>query len=142
MPNTPIVIVRGPGRPHEAFLFAISIPLGVGILLTAPAPQSVVQLLPPWLVAFWAGALAVSGIAGCASLMWGKQPIRALQLERGALIINGASLLLFAVAAAVVNGGRSWFAVSFFAAWAAADLARSRQIKREVRRTLPTEKEP
>lgn len=130
-----VVVVPGTNRPHESMLLGVSVPLGVGILLTAPAPQSVIALWPHWFVQVWAAALAASGVAGLVALHWKKRPVRALQVEAGALIVNAAGLALFAAAAITVNGTRAWFPASFFAAWTVANLVRSHQIRRSVRRS-------
>lgn len=140
-----VVLITASGRPHEVFLLGMSVPLGVGMLLTAPAPQSVLALMPRWFVLVWAATLALSGLAGVVSLHWRWHPVLALQVEGGALIANGGALALFAAAAVVANGWRAWFAAGFFAAWAAANVVRSFQIGRAVRRTLrdlDVEREP
>lgn len=127
-----LVVVTGRRRPHEFFLLVASIPLGVGMLATRTAPQSVIALMPRWVVTAWAAALVVSGVVGVAALFWQGDTLRALRAESGALLVNAGALASFAIAAFVVNGWRAWFAGGYFVAWAAADVARSIQIRRDV----------
>jgi len=129
----PVLVVAGRSRPHEVLLLATSIPLGAGVLLTAPAPQSLTSLMPRWFVLAWAAALAVSGLVGLVAIYWPGPAARKLSAESAALILNGGSLGVFALAAVAASGWRAWFAASYFAAWAAADIIRSLQIRRDLK---------
>ncbi len=134
--HRPIVIVSGRRRPHEILLLATSVPLGVGMLATAPTPQSMMAVMPAWLVTVWAVSLVVSGAVGLVAIWWRGDPLRALRAEAGSLIINAGALITFAGAAFVVAGWRAWFVGGFFAGWGVANLWRAAQIGRETREMI------
>jgi len=61
-------IVAGRQQPHEILLILLSAVLGAAYLIGAPPPSSVVALISPWLVHFWAGGLALGGLLGMAAI--------------------------------------------------------------------------
>lgn len=132
MPSTSIVVVNSRQRPHERVLLGISVILGISYLATVPAPQSLAALVPSWLVILWAIGLLLSGGVGLAAAMWRGSIAVALEVERAAWLANTGPLLLIGGASFVVNGWRAMFGGSIILAWAIANLARSRQIRREV----------
>lgn len=134
--HRPIIVLAGRHRPHEILLLAMSVPLGVGMLASAPAPQSLIAVMPGWLVSVWAVALVLSGVVGLAAVWWPGDPLRAMRAEAGALVINAGVLVTFAGAAFVVAGWRAWFVGGFFAGWGAANIWRTAQIGRETRELL------
>lgn len=130
----PLVVIINRGE-HEAVLLGTSVLVGVGMLAVAPAPTSVLVLFPSWLVTVWALAWVVSGVAGLVGLWWPRLDVgRALAVERAALIINAAAVLLFTASAFVSAGWRAWAAGLFLAGWTVANLVRAFRIGREVKR--------
>jgi hypothetical protein len=130
MTQRPIIISGG--TEHEANMMATSVLVGVGMLLVAPAPQSVLAVLPGWLVTVWAGTWVASGVAGLVALYWRRNLTRSLLIERAALVLNAAAVGTFAVSAFVFAGWRAWVAGCFLAGWAVANLLRAWRIGGEV----------
>lgn len=139
MPDRPIVVAsRG---EHEAVLLATSILVGVGMLAVAPAPQSVLSVLPGWLVTVWALSWVASGVTGLVALWWPRLGIgRALAVERGALALNTAAVGTFAISAFVFAGWKAWVAGGFLAGWAVANLVRAWRIGAEVKQLSELER--
>lgn len=135
----PIVVVGG-GAEHEANMMATSMLIGVGMLLAAPAPQSVLAVLPGWLVTVWAATWVASGAACLAALRWRKSLYRSLLVERAALVLNTVSVGTFALAAFVFAGWRAWVTGVFLAGWAVANLVRAYRIGREVKQLIEMER--
>ncbi|GIH07506.1 hypothetical protein Rhe02_55730 [Rhizocola hellebori] len=131
---SPVVVLIGRRPPHEVLLLAVSIPLGLGMLTRAPAPASVIALMPAWVVVAWATALMLSGIVGVASAVWTGDILRALWAELGALLLGAGVFATYTAAVFVSAGMRAWFSGGFMGAWAVANLIRCAQIRREVRR--------
>lgn len=132
MSQPPIVIVSGRHRPHELLALWTSVPLGVGILATLPAPQSLAAVMPAWVVGLWAVVLAGSGVLGIGAMLWRGDRLRALRVETAAWILNAGVLGAFAGAAFIVAGQRAWFAGGWLASGAAANLWRAVQITRQT----------
>lgn len=128
----PLIVVTGRHRPHELLLFALQVVLGLGYLLSVPAPQSLAALVPSWLVFLWAGGLVLSGIVGLAAA-WRKQTLAALELERAALIVSAGALLLIGGASFVATGWRAIFGGSMILAWALANITRCLQIRHDAK---------
>lgn len=124
------IIITSKIRPHELFLFAAQIVLGAGYLVTIPAPASLAALVPPWLAYAWSAGLLISGLAGGA-VAFLPYSVRMLDLERGALVMSTGSLALIGGAALMVNGWRAFFSVVLVGFWAAANVARIAQIRRD-----------
>lgn len=125
------IIITSKIRPHELFLFAAQIVLGVGYLVTVPAPASLASLVPSWLVHVWAAGMLISGLAGMAATFL-PYSVRMLDLERGALLMSTGSLALIGGASLIVNGWRAFFAVAMIGFWAGANVARIVQIRRDA----------
>jgi len=125
------IIITSKIRPHELFLFAAQIVLGLGYLVTVPAPASMAALVPPWLVYAWSAGMLISGLAGAAAAML-HYSVRMLDLERGALVMSTGSLTLIGGASLMLNGWRAFFAVAMIGFWAAANVARIVQIRRDA----------
>lgn len=128
----PIVVVTSRHRPHELFLFALQVLLGVAYLVTVPAPRSLAALVPSWLVHVWAVGLTVSGVLGLAAAVWHRRASTALELERAALLLSTGALGLIGGASFVASGWAAIFGGSMILFWAAANLVRCNQIRKET----------
>ena len=121
-------------RPHEMLFIVFSAVLGFGYLFGAPPPESVVALVPSWLVRFWAAGLAVGGVLGVIALGgWGGTR-RSLRIEQAAMLNTAAALCVAASAIAQAAGGRGFFGAGFSLAWAMANMARAWMIQADIRR--------
>lgn len=127
------VAVSGRHRPHEVLLLAVSLLVGIALILGAPAPGSITALLPRWEVHVWAAGLAVSGAAGLAGCLWRPGTERAMWLEAGAMLTGAGSLLFYVVALLALGDPRGILAGGITAAWMAANLVRAGQIRRDLR---------
>ena len=127
--SRPVVVVTGKRRPHEVFLLASSLILGVLFLLGAPRPPSVDHVWFPW----WATALAGSGAMALIGCYWRRNLWMALALERAGLLFNACCCFVYAVMVVSHNGWRALFAAWFFASWVVADVVRSLQISNDLR---------
>ncbi len=130
-PDPAIIVTRS--SEHVQLLLATSVLIGVGMLLAVPAPQTVLALLPRWMVTVWAVTWVLSGMAGVIATMWRGDIGRGLLLERAALVLNAGAAGLFAVCAFVAAGMRAWVVGLFLAGWTIANLLRAWRIGRDVR---------
>lgn len=130
----PFVVVTSRHRPHELVLLGLSVLLGIAYLVRLPPPQTLAAVVPGWLVAVWALGLVVSGVIGLSAAVWQGSIIVALQMERAALLLNNAPLILIGGASfATLGWGRAVFGGSIILGLAAANLVRSLQINRDVK---------
>lgn len=136
-----IVLATPKPRPHEMFLLAASILLGVSYLVRVPAPASLEASVPRWVVLVWAAALAVSGIVGLAGCLWRGELTVGLGLERGALVMSTAALLVIAGASLLVNGHRAVFSLGIMLAWGLANIYRCVQIAADLRQLAAAREE-
>jgi hypothetical protein len=114
----------GRNYEHEVFLLAASAFLGVAYLFGAPRPGSVQAVLPGWMSIAWALVLLVSGVLGLLGCYWPKRMDVALEIERSALTLQAAGMILFA-AAVWSFAGLSGLATGIIVlAWALANLRR------------------
>ncbi len=118
------------------FLFAASVVLGLGYLITIPAPQSLAAVVPIWLVQVWALGLLFSGSFGIVAALWRGSLLVGLELERAALLLSTGALALIGGASFAANGIRAAFGGLIIVAWGAANIARCLQIRRDVRQLL------
>lgn len=126
----PLVVVSGRHRPHEILLLAVSVVTGVAYTIGAPPPTSITALMPGWALHVWSAGLVISGVVGLVGTI--SRRVWALQLEQAAMLI-GAGALIWYTAAVIPFGWRSLFAGLISVAWAAANLARAEQIRRDLR---------
>lgn len=126
----PLVVVSGRHRPHEILLLAVSVIVGVAYTIGAPPPTSITALMPGWALHVWSAGLVISGVVGLVGTI--SRRVWALQLEQAAMLI-GAGALIWYTAAVIPFGWRSLFAGLISVAWAAANLARAEQIRRDLR---------
>ncbi len=133
-----LVVLSGPLRPHELVFQALALVVGVTYLLGAPAPNSVAALMPEWAVRSWAAGLLLSGLLTVVSLAVRRWAETALRVEQAAMLFGACSLVwatyavfLFApTTRAVLSGG-------ICLAWAVANIIRSEQCRRDLRRINP-----
>lgn len=137
-----VVLAASRHRPHELFLLGVSVLLGVSYLVTVPAPQSLAAAVPRWAVLLWAAGLLVSGVTGLVGCGWKGQPPIGLGLERGAMLLSTAALLLMASASVAANGERAAWGAGLTIAWALANSMRVRQIGKELREIRAASLEP
>jgi hypothetical protein len=126
----PVVVISGRHRPHEIFLLAVSLLLGLAYTLGAPPPTSVAALMPDWAQHVWAGGLLLSGVVGLLGAL--TQRSWSLQTEQAGMLLGAAALFWYAAAVAPY-GWRALFAGAVCLAWAAANLTRALQIRRDLR---------
>lgn len=126
----PLVVVSGRHRPHELLLLAVSVVTGVAYTVGAPPPTSIAALMPAWALHVWSAGLAISGILGLVGALTRRG--WSLAVEQAGMLIGAASLVWY-VGAVVPFGWRGLYAGLVSLAWAAANLARAMQIRRDLR---------
>lgn len=128
------VIVPGRRRPHELMLLAVSVLLGVAFFAgSAPPPTTVEALLPDWVRDLWYGLLLGSGSVGLIAV-WLRDIATGLLLERIALMVNAAALVIYITAIIAVGGRPGVGAGAFLAGWSIANIIRAVQITRDLHR--------
>lgn len=133
-----LVVVSGPLRPHELVLQGMALLVGAVYLIGAPPPTSVAALLPEWAVRLWAGGLLMSGLLTVASLILRRRPETSLRMEQSAMLIGVAALVWAGYAVfAYAWSSRALFSGGFCLCWAAANLLRAEQCRRDARRITP-----
>lgn len=125
-----VLVVSGRHRPHEILLLVVSVVTGVAYTVGAPPPTSVSALLPGWTLHVWALGLALSGVVGLSGVVT-RRPW-SLQTEQAGMLL-GAAALVWYCAAVAPYGWRALFAGAVSLAWAAANLARAAQIRRDLK---------
>lgn len=128
--SRPVVVVTGRHRPHELLLLAVSLVTGVAYTIGAPPPASVAALLPSWALHVWTWGLAVSGAVGLVGALTSRS--WSLQAEQSGMLIGAGALIWYAAALAPF-GWRALFTSTICVAWAAANLARAAQIRRDLK---------
>jgi len=134
-----LVILSGPLRPHEMMFQALAVLLGAVYLIGAPPPASVAALMPEWAVRLWAGGLLVSGLLTAVSLILRRRPAMSLRIEQSAMLIGAAALTwtTYAIFVYTAWSSRALLGGGFCLVWAAANVMRAEQCRRDVRRVLP-----
>jgi len=135
----PVIVVSSRNRPHELVLLGLSAALGLAYLVTVPPPQSLAALVPAWLATMWSLGLFVSGVLGLFAALWRGAIRFALEVERVAMLVSTGALLLIGGASFVVSGWRALFGASLAIAWAAANIVRSGQIRRDLAKIITME---
>jgi hypothetical protein len=87
----------------------------------------------------WSLGLFVSGVLGLFAALWRGAIRFALEIERVAMLVSTGALLLIGGASFVVNGWRALFSASLAIAWAAANIVRSGQIRRDLAKIIAME---
>lgn len=128
-----IVLVTGRHRPHELLLLAVSVLLGVSYLVRVPAPQTLTATVPRGVVLLWAGGLVLSGIIGLTGCLWRGDITIGLGLERGALFMSTAALVLIGAVIIAATGMRGLFSAGIVVAWGLANVVRCYQITKDLR---------
>lgn len=136
-----IVLVTGRHRPHELLLLAVSVLLGASYLIRVPAPQTLTAAVPRWVVILWAVGLVASGIIGLTGCLWRGDVTVGLGLERGAMLMSTAALVLISSVIVSVTGMRGAFSAGITIAWALANVYRIAQISTDLRRIAAAHKE-
>lgn len=126
----PLVVVSGRHRPHELLLLAVSLVIGVAYTIGAPPPESIAALLPAWALHVWSAGLALSGVVGLVGALT-RRPW-SLGVEQAGMLI-GAGALIWYTAALTTLGLPALFAGTICAGWAAANIVRALQIRRDMR---------
>lgn len=119
--------------PHELLLLVAAAIIGVSYTLGAPPPTSISATQPAWAVRAWAVAMLISGVAGLVGNMLHRDPMRSLRLTGGAMDLGAAAMVLYTVSLFAYAGGRAIAAGVTFGLWAAANLWRAHQLRRELR---------
>lgn len=135
------VIVASRFQAHEIALLVISVILGINYLLvTIPTPQSLQALLTDkglgWVATAWAMGLLLSGLAGLGAILWRRDVDIALQIERAAMVMSTGSLFLILGSVLTFNGLNGAFGSAFILAWMIANVARTFQIRKELKSLL------
>jgi len=125
-----LLILSGRHRPHEILLLVVSLVTGVAYTVGAPPPSSVAALMPGWALHVWSLGLLLSGAIGLAGAL--TQRSWSLQVEQAGMLL-GAGALVWYSAAVAPFGWRAMFAGAICLAWAAANLVRAGQIRRDLK---------
>lgn len=128
-----VIVVTGKSRPHELLLLAYG--AIVGAVTIFGERSNVAALAPTWAMYSWSIGLLISGVLGIGASLWRTALVRALEVERGALLIGAGAILLYS--GNVFTFGVTWntiVAAGIVAAWGAANLWRAWQITIDLRR--------
>lgn len=120
-----VLVLEGTeGRnPFEVFMLVWCVFVGSTLLLGAPKPGSVQELLSPWMVTTWCILLCIGGLVGLVGV-WTRELILSLLVERVAMIVISPSGVLYSVAIFVKAGSVGAPAASIVMAFAIAALGR------------------
>jgi hypothetical protein len=133
-----LVVLSGPLRPHEMMFQALAVLLGAVYLAGSPAPTSVAALMPEWAVRLWAGGLLLSGLLTGLSLVLRRRPETSLRVQQSAMLIGAAALVWTTYAIFVYAwSSRALLGGGFCLCWAAADVIRAEQCRRDARKVAP-----
>ena len=114
-------------HPHQVFLAAFMVLVGIPVLVGGPQPNSLAASLPTWLLYVWAATLVFGGllVLGAAVV---RSPVNALYMECVAHLPLALASLAYVVALAGVNGWKALAAGSIVVGFAIASGARSWQV--------------
>lgn len=133
-----LVVLSGPLRPHEMMFQGLALVLGAVYLIGAPPPTSVAALMPEWAVRLWAAGLLVSGLLTALSIGLHRRAETSLRVEQSAMLIGAAALTWAGYAVFVYAwSSRALLGGGFCLVWAAANVLRSEQCRRDARRVAP-----
>lgn len=136
-----VIVVTGKSRPHELLLLAYGAIIGAVTLLGERS--SIALASPTWAVYAWSIGLVISGVLGIGASLWRTALVRALEIERGALLIGAGAILLYS--GYILTVGSGWDQVvgaGMVAAWGAANIWRSWQITVDLHRILTEGQNP
>lgn len=121
-------------QPHQIFLCFWCVLAGILFLAgIAPAPGSIIRLLPTWVVWGWYLLLTAGGLIGVVGAFWPRRRIyTGLQLERASMIFLAGGTCMYMIAMIAAAGVRATGAAGFLAAWAAACVWRALQIHSDL----------
>lgn len=133
-PAQPVVLyIAGRARPHELFLLAVSAVTGVAYLVGVPPSTSLLAVVPIWQIRIWAVLMLASGIVGLLGSFYSRRHVEfGLQLEAAGMLMGSGAVLLLAAAAFTYAGWRSLGVGLTYGSWAAANLYRAWQIRRDL----------
>lgn len=126
-------MIRSGRHPHEVCLLGVCLLSGVsGLVNYSTVSSGTVRQLPePWGLVFYAVMLAGAVIALGGTLIPGlKGPL----VERSGLVILAGLFTAYGIAALATSGTRALFFAAFMVGFATANVVRSVQIGRELRR--------
>jgi hypothetical protein len=124
----------GRRQPHQIFLCAWCVLAGLLFLAgVAPAPGSLAQLLPTWVLWCWYLLLTAGGLTGVVGAFWPRRRVyTGLQLERASMIFLSSGTCMYMIAMIAAAGVRAIGAAGFMAAWAASCVWRALQINGDI----------
>lgn len=130
------LVLTGWQRPHEIWLLILSVISGITSLISGLPPENALSRLPGWQVGLWSASLAASGLIGLGAFFWRRRLAMSLMVERGAMLLNAAPLIVYAAAVILAGDGMSALLGGVIVSgWAVADLVRVRQIQRDLKGT-------
>ncbi len=132
-PKLPLRLLSGRYLDHETFLLAWSVLIGVGFGLGAPPPASIAFSIPYWLFLAWASCIAGSGLVGLVGCWWPYRADVAMEIERGALMVQSGCWALYVGCVWAYAGQTALIGGVIAAAWGSANLARAWRITRALR---------
>lgn len=118
--------------PHEVFLAGICIPTGLAILVTGLEPASLEASMPPFLVPIWTLGLLLGGLLVVGSAVW-RDRWTGLLIERVGLYMLTLAAIAYTAGVISAGGFNATYVAALNAAFAAANVARWRQITRYFR---------
>ena len=125
-----------PGRNwHEALLLVLTVAFAAQAWASGSEQQTIAATYPPWAQAIWYGGLILGALVALAGIIWHGHT--GLLIERAALlglagvcVSYGLAFLLHADRADLFH---AVYVVVFVGAFAAVNVARAAQIRREIR---------
>lgn len=119
----------GPANPYEAWVFAVSVVVGVATLVRLAQPTSLDSTINPWLRVSWALLMGCGGSLALAGLYWPGNPFTGVYIKRAGILAMAGALLTYG--AALLTLGRPGLVVALvLLALAGASIARAIQITR------------
>lgn len=118
------IVLSGKHYAHEVLLLAVSLIVGVAYTINSPPPTSLSVTVPHWVIIVWSGGLVISGGFGLLGCFWPRRLDVALEIERGALVIQVGALLLYTVALFAAVGWPALFSGAINVGWVIANLRR------------------
>jgi hypothetical protein len=130
-----VIVAEGSeGRnPFEVLMLAWCVLVGAALALGTPAPGSVRELLPQWMVMTWYILLCTGGLVGLVGV-WLANLTLSLLVERAALLTVAPGALLYSVALFSLAGERGFVSGGLTLAFAMAAFLRVIRISVHMRR--------